>query len=65
MVNNLSPQMCRVLTLLAEGNTPKEVGVILGIKRQSVRRYAYIAMKRLEARTVVQAVVKFQVNNER
>jgi len=64
-MDNLSPQMRRVLMLLAAGNTNKEIASILGIKRETVRRYAYKAMDRMKARTVMQAVIEFMVNYER
>ena len=59
MVDKLSPRMRAVLRLLAQGNTYKETACLLSIKRDTVRKYAYMAMSRLKARTVIQAVVIF------
>ena len=58
-MNKLSPQMRNVLQSLSLGNTYKETACLLSIKRDTVRKYAYMAMSRLKARTVIQAVVIF------
>lgn len=61
---SLSPRMKAVLMLLSEGYTYKGVSVILSIKRGTVRKHIYRAMKVLNAKTVTQAVVIFTKEQE-
>ena len=56
----LSPRMQEVLNLYARGYTHKEIATALNIHRNTLHRYAYIAMSRLGARTVIEAVVIFE-----
>ena len=58
---NLSPRLQAVLGLLAAGYTYKEVALRLGLKHDTARKYAQRASTRLGARTVIQAVVMFEM----
>ena len=60
-MTKLSPRLQAVLGLLAAGYTYKEVALTLGLKRDTARKYAQRATTRLGARTVIQAVVMFEM----
>jgi len=62
-MTNLSPRLQAVLGLLAAGYTYKEVALRLGLKRDTARKYAQRATTRLGARTVIQAVVMFEMSS--
>jgi PAS domain S-box-containing protein len=52
----LSPREREVLSLLAEGRTSAEVGVLLGVSEETVQTHVRRAMTKLEARSRTQAV---------
>jgi len=56
----LSPRMQQALSMLAQGQTYKEIAFALGIHRNTLHRYVDTARMRLSAATVTQAVVLFK-----
>lgn len=55
----LSPQECRVLALVVEGKTNKQIGVELGLSEKTVRNYLSNAFQKLGVARRAQAAVMF------
>lgn len=55
-MNRLSKRQGQVLKLAAEGETMRETAIILGIAYDTVKNHREIAMRKLEAKSMTQAV---------
>ena len=55
----LSKQECRVLALVVEGKTNKQIGVELGLSEKTVRNYLSNAFQKLGVTRRAQAAVLF------
>jgi len=53
----LSPQQCRVVGLIVEGQMNKQIANVLGISEQRVKEHVSQIMRRLGVRTRTQAAV--------
>ena len=60
---NLSPKELKVLTLVAEGMSDKEIGVKLNISERTVQTHLTRIMLKLQARNRVNAAVLFFTKN--
>jgi DNA-binding NarL/FixJ family response regulator len=61
----LSKQECRVLALVVEGKTNKQIGAELGLSEKTVRNYLSNAFQKLGVTRRSQAAVIFSGNNPR
>lgn len=60
---NLSPKELKVLTLVAEGMSDKEIGVELNISERTVQTHLTRIMLKLQAKNRVNAAVLFFTKN--
>ncbi|MBO5434424.1 helix-turn-helix transcriptional regulator [bacterium] len=60
---NLSPKELKVLTLVAEGMSDKEIGVELEISERTVQTHLTRIMLKLQAKNRVNAAVLFFTKN--
>jgi len=60
---NLSPKELKVLTLVAEGMSDKEIGVELNISERTVQTHLTRILLKLKAKNRVNAAVVFFIKN--
>lgn len=60
---NLSPKELKVLTLVAEGMSDKEIGVELNISERTVQTHLTRILLKLQAKNRVNAAVVFFMKN--
>ena len=58
----LSPQQCRVLTLLSDGSTNREIADDLGLSEKTVRNYLAVIYEKLQVTRRTQAVAVYAKN---
>jgi DNA-binding CsgD family transcriptional regulator len=58
-VNKLTPRQMQVVGLLAQGNSAKQVGYILSIGTDTVKKHIYNACDRLEVENKTQLIVMY------
>ena len=61
MISRLTPRQLEVLELLAQGYTTKDMGGLLSISGETVKRHIYRACDRLEVENRIQLVVLFTI----
>lgn len=67
MIARLTPRQLEIIELLAQGHTTKDIGGMLSIDGETVKRHIYRACDRLELENRIQLVVIFtmwKVTNE-
>jgi DNA-binding CsgD family transcriptional regulator len=63
MKHTLSPRQVEIMRRICRGMIAKEISAELGIGVQTIEGHIKIAKKRLQARNIVQAAVKFTLTS--
>lgn len=59
MKRSLSPRQAEIMRMLCRGIIAKEIAVSKGISHTTVRAHIRVAIRRLQARNIIQAAVLF------